>query len=660
MSFETDTWQILYSDPQKSSISTFLSSQENKSRRLTVNLIQCFCLYYDGSRQNVLYVGPDSGHAISVVSMMFPSLIFYVPSTVKIRESEKIKIYSDVGQVKNPKYLISDLVSIDEEKKLVVTTNPQIAFLNFNLSTTEKRVVFPNGTLLRYIWSVDPECRLAVVGGREESQQREQKGSGQSEWKQPEQREWKEPEQREWDVQRILGQLNFDNAVRKGWTFDVRDAKYESSAGDTKLKYEEAYELSVISAYLQKYGLPPDLAPKIKLLIDQNLPGGKYASKSMIRPEHIFQLGRTFKSVSRAFGSDAEKSSIDIIDATGKDAILLAQVFPNARIVTIGADLGVLANQPSNISSRIKPETKSATEYIGSNLPVDMIVVFPDLEQELQIDGSPLGGVISSWVNKAKLVIVHVPVTFDPKQLETRGASVDKTLWDIPSKNADYKLAIYRPKAGDRAPEYKRYTAKSNFPQRVLDACPDYRKLKTTPESAYSSLLPGQRESVAGIFTRVMTNPKLIIDATAHIGCDAINLARTYPEAKIIAVEKDAKTFALLNENIKILTLTNIETVNADALEYLSRIPGAGEADIVYFDPPWGGRDYRSQTNLMLELSGKPIWEVINGTKAKYVVLKAPNNFDINTFRSGIKGMFKVEQVYDENKHVYNLIVVTK
>ena len=348
---------------------------------------------------------------------------------------------------------------------------------------------------------------------------------------------------------------------------------------------------------------------------------------------------------------------IDIIDATGRDSIMLANIFSNARIQSVNPDLAILANQPSTVSSRIKTTTATATEFVNSSPAVDMIVIFPDLEQDLTVDGVGIAAVINAWINKTKLLIVHIPVFQDISQIDSKLASNvgrDKVLWEIPSKDADYKLAIFRPKQAGRRSIPRE--VKTCFPQRVIEACPDYKLLRVLPESLYSSLLPGQITTVSQIF-KTISPVKTIIDANAHIGCDTINLSRIFPEAEITAIDSNPEAVDCLSHNVKALGLTNIKVAKADAVEYLSKM-SEREVDLVYFDPPWGGRDYKSSSNLMLYLSGKPIWDIVNSIKAGTVVLKAPTNFDINTFRSKIKATMKVEPVYDNNKLVYNLILI--
>jgi len=54
---------------------------------------------------------------------------------------------------------------------------------------------------------------------------------------------------------------------------------------------------------------------------------------------------------------------------------------------------------------------------------------------------------------------------------------------------------------------------------------------------------------------------RTIIDAGANIGCSAVDFARRYPEARIIAVEPDASNFALLQTNTA--AYSNITVMNA-------------------------------------------------------------------------------------------------
>ena len=174
--------------------------------------------------------------------------------------------------------------------------------------------------------------------------------------------------------------------------------------------------------------------------------------------------------------------------------------------------------------------------------------------------------------------------------------------------------------------------------------CIDYSLFRISPETIYSCLMPYQISQVSKIFLEAIQSPKNIVDATAHIGCDTINLARIYPKSEIIAIEKNNENYNLLVKNVntfvknktkislgcKIPILANIKTLHGDSIEILTQ--SSEVYDLIYLDPPWGGPEYYKQNKLKLIMSGKDIQDIIKDLKAKVIVLKAPVNFDIERF----------------------------
>jgi len=57
--------------------------------------------------------------------------------------------------------------------------------------------------------------------------------------------------------------------------------------------------------------------------------------------------------------------------------------------------------------------------------------------------------------------------------------------------------------------------------------------------------------------------PKLIVDAGAHIGLVSLYFAQIYPKARILAYEPDRQNFALLTKNIQENQLTQVSCINA-------------------------------------------------------------------------------------------------
>ena len=167
----------------------------------------------------------------------------------------------------------------------------------------------------------------------------------------------------------------------------------------------------------------------------------------------------------------------------------------------------------------------------------------------------------------------------------------------------------------------------------------DYSLLRTTAEGLYSTLTPDLAPSAVQAFRKACPILSLgsitILDGTAFIGGDAINLAVAYPGTRITAVEKNPDALAALRHNVGATkTGDQIEVVEGDTLEYVeAAVAERRKFDVLYLDPPCGGPDVWKKTRrLVLRMGDAPVWNLISralGTGvAKSVVLKAPFNFD--------------------------------
>lgn len=161
----------------------------------------------------------------------------------------------------------------------------------------------------------------------------------------------------------------------------------------------------------------------------------------------------------------------------------------------------------------------------------------------------------------------------------------------------------------------------------------DYSGFLTTPESQYYSLLPFQIYQVRKFIHRYVKDPKVIIDGTSHIGCDAVNLAQMYPGSDIHPYEIDPDVYKILIRNLQYYSSKykwdyfRFKPTNQSFTQNISELP---KADLVYLDPPWGGPDYKNKKELSLELSGIQVQYLIKDildTKVKHVILKTPFNY---------------------------------
>jgi len=122
-----------------------------------------------------------------------------------------------------------------------------------------------------------------------------------------------------------------------------------------------------------------------------------------------------------------------------------------------------------------------------------------------------------------------------------------------------------------------------------------------------------------------------ITDATACIGGNTVNFSRHF--AHVNAVELDRTRFEMLRNNTQLLCDKNVEVHHGDYTS--TELQDTLTQDIVFFDPPRGGVDYRNRTRpVELFLSGQTLADVCRGLRgrAKFVVLKLPFNFAFQDF----------------------------
>lgn len=117
-----------------------------------------------------------------------------------------------------------------------------------------------------------------------------------------------------------------------------------------------------------------------------------------------------------------------------------------------------------------------------------------------------------------------------------------------------------------------------------------------------------------------------ITDSTAGLGGNTISFAKHFK--KVNAVEINSIHFFVLQNNIQILDFENVTMINDNYLNKISDL----EEDIVFIDPPWGGKKYHYIKYFNIRLGKIPISKVINilhSKSVKYVVLKCPYNINV-------------------------------
>lgn len=140
-----------------------------------------------------------------------------------------------------------------------------------------------------------------------------------------------------------------------------------------------------------------------------------------------------------------------------------------------------------------------------------------------------------------------------------------------------------------------------------------------------------------------------ITDATAGVGGNTISFGKTFKYVN--AIEIDKIRFKYLQNNIEVYNLNNVNVYNNDCLDILHRL----YHDIIFFDPPWGGKNYKFQDNLKLKLSDNHIEDICidikNKSWTRCIVLKLPLNYDIDFLKVKLNN-------YDMSIHTLNKMLI--
>ena len=164
-----------------------------------------------------------------------------------------------------------------------------------------------------------------------------------------------------------------------------------------------------------------------------------------------------------------------------------------------------------------------------------------------------------------------------------------------------------------------------------------------------------------------------ILDGTACVGGDSISFGRMF--GTVVASEIEEHRYNMLVNNLREFELYNVVPVNEDCLKVFRRL---NFVDIMYFDPPWGGKSYKTENLLRLSIGDLYVDELVNlifyknteksismntqydyeiRSDVKMVVLKLPKNYNLSGLYEMTKSPSLTMLMYELNKM---LIVVFK
>jgi 16S rRNA G966 N2-methylase RsmD len=154
--------------------------------------------------------------------------------------------------------------------------------------------------------------------------------------------------------------------------------------------------------------------------------------------------------------------------------------------------------------------------------------------------------------------------------------------------------------------------------------------LKYDNEGLWSITLPKEADIICDIIMKEFASNDLsidltIFDGTGGIGGNTIAFAKCFN--KVITVELNKNRYDIIKHNIQSYDFKNVEVINGSCIDYLDI-----EADVYFYDPPWGGPEYKLIPKLRIQLGGKHLNELVKSKKLN--IFKLPSNYDLDEFNS--------------------------
>lgn len=171
----------------------------------------------------------------------------------------------------------------------------------------------------------------------------------------------------------------------------------------------------------------------------------------------------------------------------------------------------------------------------------------------------------------------------------------------------------------------------------------------------YSMIYPNDAIMISKIIRGFIHNNKAsITDATANMG--GVSLAFTEYFDSVNAVEIIPFHSKILENNIKVYNVENkVKVYNNDYIDIADKL----EQDVVFFDPPFGGPDYKNETIMDLYLDNISIADIANSLLEKKIIvaIRVPFNYDFKKLL-GLSDKSNVYTFYKLNGSLNYFLVI--
>jgi len=164
-----------------------------------------------------------------------------------------------------------------------------------------------------------------------------------------------------------------------------------------------------------------------------------------------------------------------------------------------------------------------------------------------------------------------------------------------------------------------------NIIKKIFPHTEKYNLLSYDSEGLYSITLPNEADEISSLIKDLLGNEITLCDATAGIGGNTISFGRNFKN--VISIELCINRYNILDNNVKVYDLSNVILINDSCLNKLNL-----ECSAYFFDPPWGGPDYKYKKSIRFKLGDLSLIEIVKKINSKIIFFKLPNNYDLSEF----------------------------
>ena len=202
------------------------------------------------------------------------------------------------------------------------------------------------------------------------------------------------------------------------------------------------------------------------------------------------------------------------------------------------------------------------------------------------------------------------------------------------------------------------------FPRRNLSD-EEYKKLQMTNVGLYSVTRPKLAIEISNIIKSYLPDKKglTITDATGNTGGNSFAFYDDFD--KVNTVEINKQYCKILENNFQVYKMT--DKINIICKDFNDAIKTDIEHDAIFFDPPWGGVDYKKNLLMNLNLGDFNMDKIIMDIKENkqkslkkdqplIIALRVPYNYDFKRMFK-IHDKINIHSFFKDNKVLSSVLI---